>query len=305
MKGLFEQAHPALKLISLIVLMLFFLVVTILIGAAIAVPFVGFDGVAHLLQDISYTEDSLPFLRYFQTLQGLGLFVVPACVAAYLFSQKPWRYLGADRGCQRTSLLWLLGGILLAIPLVNFIGVWNDGMQLPDSWAAVETWMRDKEEVAKGLTELFVSTESFAVLGLNLLMIAVIPALGEELIFRGIFQRVFTQWSKNLHVGVWVAAFVFSAMHMQFYGFVPRLLLGALLGYVYAYSGNIWYAVWVHFINNGFAVVLYFLAAKEVISDQLDTLGTSNVWTPLFTGFIGAAMFYSFFRAQKLPRALR
>lgn len=302
MKGLFEQIHPGLKLISLVVLMLFCLAVTMVIGSVIAVPIVGVDGVLDGLQQISYTKESLPFLRYFQTLQGLGLFVLSGFTAAYLFNSKPLNYIGVNKTSRTLSMSWLLAGIILSIPLVNYIGFVNESMQFPESLGAVEEWMRGKEEVAKHLTELFVSTDSYVILLLNIVMIAAIPAVGEELIFRGIMQRIFKDWSHNIHVAVWAAAFVFSAMHLQFYGFIPRLLLGALLGYIYAYSGNIWYAIWVHFINNGFAVFLYFLAAKGIVVDDIDSLGTTNIWMPVCTGILGGIMFYQFFKEQKLLR---
>lgn len=303
-KGLLEQVHPVFKLISLIVIMLFTLALTMLVGAGVAIPFWGMDTVSEGFQNIQFTEDSLPFLRYFQILQGLGLFVFPALLTAWLISRNPMKYLGATKGCNHRSMLVLMGGIILLIPLINYIGVLNESMNLPDSLESIEAWMRSKEDMAKELTNLFVGTDSISMLFINIVMIAIIPAVGEELIFRGLIQRIFSVWSRNIHVAVWGTAFVFSAMHLQFYGFIPRLLLGALLGYVYAYSGNIWYAIWVHFINNGFAVILYFLAAREIVPREIDTIGIdSGIGVPIFTSLLGGLMFYSYFKEQYLLKA--
>ncbi len=100
----------------------------------------------------------------------------------------------------------------------------------------------------------------------NLLVMALIPALGEELIFRASVQQMLVQWFKKPHVAVIITAVFFSAVHVQFYGFLPRLLLGLLLGYVYFFTGNLWYAILLHFINNAFTVCIYFMAGKGVFN---------------------------------------
>jgi len=107
-------------------------------------------------------------------------------------------------------------------------------------------------------------------------MIGLLPALGEELLFRGILQRLFSEWTRNIHAGIWISAVLFSAMHMQFYGFIPRMMLGALLGYLLAWSGSLWLPVIAHFINNASAVVLTYLFSKNVIELDADKIGTGD-----------------------------
>jgi hypothetical protein len=110
----------------------------------------------------------------------------------------------------------------------------------------------------------------------NLVLVAIIPAIGEELVFRGVLQKLFGEWTKNKFMGIWISAILFSAMHLQFYGFIPRMLLGALLGYSLLWTGSIWIPILGHFVNNAFAVLLTYLEQRGKISSSIETLGTSS-----------------------------
>ena len=107
-------------------------------------------------------------------------------------------------------------------------------------------------------------------------MVAVLPAIGEELLFRGIVQRMFVRITKNIHWGIWISAILFSAMHMQFYGFIPRMLLGALFGYLLVWSGSMWLPILGHFLNNGIAVVATFLIHNKQLSPEVETYGSTS-----------------------------
>lgn len=299
MKGLLHSIHPILQLLSALIIMILVMFVTVFVGVLISIPFAGSEAVLLVFQNASLIPENLSILRYLQILQGIGLFIIPGLLSAYLFSYNPKKYLGLEGRIVGLNLLWILGAMICIIPLINYIGFLNESIKLPDFLAAAEEWMLVKEEVAKQLTMMFVKTDSVLILAVNIVMIAVLPAIGEEFIFRGLFQRIFIDWSRNIHVGVWTAAFLFSAMHMQFYGFMPRLLLGALLGYVYVYSGNIWYAIWLHFINNGAAVLLYFLSASHIIDQDVDAIGADgNLFLSLLWATLGTFFLIQFFRKQ-------
>jgi membrane protease YdiL (CAAX protease family) len=107
-------------------------------------------------------------------------------------------------------------------------------------------------------------------------MIGIIPAIGEELLFRGVIQRIFTEWTKNIHWGIWISAILFSALHLQFYGFVPRAILGAIFGYLLVWSGNLWLPVLAHFINNTVAVIAYYFYGEGILSVDPDKIGTNS-----------------------------
>ena len=125
---------------------------------------------------------------------------------------------------------------------------------------------------------------------INLLMIAIIPAIGEEFFFRGLLQRIFSNWVRNTHWGIIISAFLFSAIHMQFYGFFPRFLLGAMFGYLFVWSGSLWLPVLAHFINNSLAVIAYYLVSIRVLDEKVVNIGSSSYFMPitficlLFTG---------------------
>ena len=136
--------------------------------------------------------------------------------------------------------------IITISPLVE----WNMNMEFPDFLKGVESWARDAEDKAAELTKAMTSFESVGDLVLGLIVIALLPAIGEELVFRGLFQNEFFRGSGNIHLSIWLAAIIFSAIHLQFYGFVPRLLLGALFGYLYYWSGSLLIPMFAHFVNN-------------------------------------------------------
>src|SRR5690606_9694418 len=128
---------------------------------------------------------------------------------------------------------------------------------------------------------------SYSALAINLLMIAIIPAIGEELLFRGGIQNIFYKWFKNPHIAIWAAAILFSAIHVQFYGFIPRMLLWALFGYLLVWGKSIWYPIIGHFINNGSAVVTAFIYQQQGKSiDELDKGDTFPM-----AGYIFSAIF--------------
>ncbi|MFM9008839.1 MAG: lysostaphin resistance A-like protein [Bacteroidota bacterium] len=212
-------------------------------------------------------------VRLIQTLSLLGSFLVPALLSAWLFSEDNRTFLGIETLPRLSQMLLVPVLFLCAVPFINWMMSINHGIHLPDSLKAVEDWMRTTEESAARLTELLVSGTSASDLVLNLFVIAVIPGIAEEFLFRGVLQRQFALLSGNRHAGIWLTAFLFSALHMQFLGFIPRFFLGALLGYLYAWSGSLWLSVFAHFCNNAFAVILTWAFAAGYIQLNPDTWG--------------------------------
>ena len=159
-------------------------------------------------------------------------------------------------------------------------------MQLPESLAGLEQWMKELEMRATSLTESFITYTTIAGFLANLLILAILPALGEELIFRGILQPGLTSILRNRHLAIVVTALLFSAMHMQFYGFLPRFLLGLLFGYFFLWTKNIWTAIWAHFLNNATAVIMAFLADRKITSIDYEKFGqTSGTFVVIASAF--------------------
>ena len=127
------------------------------------------------------------------------------------------------------------------------------------------------------------------------------PAIGEEFFFRGVLQRLFSEWFRNAHVAIIVTAFIFSAIHFQFYGFIPRFLLGLFLGYMFYWSGTLWLPIIIHFINNGLAVLVAFLAARGLLNVDFETFGSSENWFVNVSSIvIISALIFLLFRLRKI-----
>lgn len=229
--------------------------------------------------------NNMVVMKWLQLIQTAFTFVLPAFLLAHFVGQGV-SYLKFTP--IRSSLMWL-GVILLmplALPAVNWLKSLNDLVVLPHFMSGVELWMQQMEHQSELLTEKFLSVSSYSALALNLLVMAAIPALGEELFFRGILQTVLGE-KLNRHLAVWITACIFSAIHLQFYGFLPRFLLGAALGYLFLFSGSIWASIVAHFINNALAVLLFFLTFNGYLTFDMDALGTQNTW---WLGFLSLTL---------------
>ena len=217
--------------------------------------------------------DSIKVLKFIQTISTIGMFIVPAFVIAYFFDQHPLNYLSIDKKINFASALLVVIALIVALPLINYLGELNSHLSLPSFLSGIEKWMKDSEDKAAELTKGFLEMHSASDLIFNVFMIALLPAIGEELLFRGIIQRIFSEWSKNVHVGIWISAILFSAMHMQFYGFLPRMMLGGLLGYLLLWSGSLWLPIIAHFVNNASAVIFTYLFSEKIITEDPDKIG--------------------------------
>lgn len=301
LKESFRTVSPFGKLlISLFVILTGFLVFFLLSLVVARLAFsVGLSDLPAAMNPDS--GGNIGLMKFFQITQSLGMFVVPPLVLAWLFGKSTGSYLGLNRSPSPESLFLLFFIMISALPLINLGVEINSQLRLPEWLSGLEQSMKNAEEQAQKLTELFLDVRSPAGFALNLLMIALIPAIGEELLFRGIVQRLFTEWTKNAHWGVWIAAILFSAMHVQFYGFLPRMLLGALFGYVMLWSGNMWMPVFLHFVNNAATVSLYFFLGKETMSQQVDAVGTTDspAYWVLLGAFFTAALLYVFYRTER------
>lgn len=215
-------------------------------------------------------------LKFIQLFNSLGLFVLPPFLFLLYYKQEPLKYLQLKIGVNGRTIFFLLLIYMISIPGMEWLIKFNGQLSLPESLQGLETWMRDAEERAKELTTVFLSMDGIGDLIVNLLIIAIIPAIGEELIFRGVLQKQIQKWSSNGHLAVWIAAFVFSAIHLQFYGFLPRLLLGALFGYYYLWSNNLWVPIIAHFINNATAVVISYSTGTTNTDVELEAMNRAG-----------------------------
>ncbi len=272
--------HPVVQLTALIGIGIIALIVVMLIGILSGALIWGPDFTSSMLHSGQQTQN-VAYLKYMQLLSHLGMFVFPALIFAKLTAGNVHSFF-----CGRNKNTFLLVFTAIAMlvssfPLINLLTGWNATFTLPESLASTEDWMRRTEDEATAITTLFMKTTSVEGLIVNLLLLAVIPALGEELIFRGILQKVLIRWFRSGLAGWVVTAIIFSAIHMQFYGFLPRLWLGLLLGYMVLRSGKLLPAILVHFANNGFMVLSYYLFENGWISINPESIGNYNEDLPM------------------------
>jgi uncharacterized protein len=208
---------------------------------------------------------NLNLIKMVQIISSVGMFVIPALVYAKL-QNKDW--LGYLKIIPVPTYLALLTIVIMfaASPALEYTTLLNKGMKLPSFLKEVEAWMLQQELKMEFLTKKFIVMNSFSSLLVNLLMLAIIPAFGEELIFRGGFQPIFTRWFRNYHVAIWLTAIIFSSIHFQFYGFLPRMFLGALFGYLFVWSGSLWLPILGHFLNNALAVFTAYWYQQQGLS---------------------------------------
>ncbi len=265
---MFRNSTPGLKLtlsaLTVVVTALF----VFLLGILLAVPL--FDLNYFTQSDLSAVQNSLSVQKYFQIISSLGIFVIPAFLAAVLLENRPLEFLSVNQSPRLYGVILATFSMYFLLPLIERLAVWNAGIELPEALAEIEAWMKSTEAAAMELTQEFMRMESTSDLILNLVMIALLPALGEELLFRGVIQQYLQKMWKNPHLAIWITAILFSLLHFQFYGFFPRMILGAFMGYLFWYSGSIWLAILAHLINNGTAVVYYFFNQDELQLSALE-----------------------------------
>jgi membrane protease YdiL (CAAX protease family) len=267
--------------------------------AALGIYGISLSQLQTLLNDFS-NPSAISVLKLIQTVSTIGTFILPAFLIAWLFDSQPMNYLALSKKVSFSSIILVVVALISALPLINFLGDLNSRMSLPSFLGGVERWMQASEEEAAKLTKSFLEMHSVSDVLFNVFMIALLPALGEELLFRGIIQRIFSEWSKNVHIGVWISAVLFSAMHMQFYGFIPRMMLGALLGYLLVWSGSLWLPIIAHFVNNASAVIFTYLFNKQMMAVDPDKVGTENDYRAvLISVLLTGALLWLFYKKER------
>ncbi|MCH6199665.1 CPBP family intramembrane metalloprotease [Aquiflexum sp. LQ15W] len=173
------------------------------------------------------------------------------------------------------TLVIMIGSVLFNSLLID----WNAKIVLPEFLSELEQMMRSKEDELMGLTKYLTDFENVGEFLMGVLVIGVLAGIGEEFLFRGVLQPKLHLFTGNAHVAIWLSAFIFSAIHFQFYGFFPRMMLGAVFGYLYLYSGSLVYPIIGHILNNTFTVILVYLDKLGKIEFNIDE--TDQVSIPI------------------------
>lgn len=296
LKGKYEQSHWAIKVLQWV-------------GCVLLLSMFAAGSIFFFEQPLSINA-----LKWVQFIQSTAMFLLPPLCMAYLWSKQPLEWLNVkdERLKGKGESLWAVMLMLVALPAINLLGHLNQQMTLPAFLEPLEQWMKTSEESAKVLTEQFLNVTTFSGLIINLLLMALLPAVAEELTFRGVLMNFFevkgerlNAKGKRTHLAIWCSAILFSAIHMQFYGFVPRMLMGALFGYMLVWTGSLWIPILMHFTNNAMAVILYFVALREGWDmEQVDAIGTNDtLWLGIISMVITIVGIYAFRRSTTMSNA--
>jgi len=257
-----EEINPFLQLLLLLFYALLGGFVFGLLAIVIILIINGLGMVSNLELLLSGDPKFITEFKIIQILSSIGTFILPPIALALTEGKKVTQFYSFKK--PQTLLIFLVLTIMIvSMPFMEWTVLINQKMVLPDYLKDVEQWMKEKEDAAMKITIQLITVRSNFDFIINLIMIAVLPAIGEELMFRGGVQRSLTKAFNSPHLAIWLTAIIFSAIHVQFYGFIPRMLLGAGFGYLYFYSGSLWYAMLAHFINNAYAVCAAFYMQKH------------------------------------------
>jgi membrane protease YdiL (CAAX protease family) len=242
------------------------------------------------------------YLRMF--VQGIGhvfTFLVPAILFWHIFENKRREDFSRSK-LSGVSSVWIsIAIIFFLIPVNHQIIDWNQNIQLPGIFK-VEGWLSAKEEEKTSLTQGLLRIESLSKLLVALMVFALIGPVGEEFLFRGVLQTKFNDWGLSPNKSIWFAATIFSLIHFQFYGFFPRLLIGALFGYLFLWSGNIWIPVVAHIVNNALFVLTEFTYQKWPFLRRYIEIIADN-WVSFLISFTLSVYVLYLFRKQNLNPA--
>lgn len=273
--ALLAGLRPAEKFLFSVVILFILGLAFQFLGAFLAAWIYGFR-VSDVLalgayDDANYVAAS----KLIQMLGSVGTFIIPAFLFSYLFEGQLFSYYKFRNPTGAIPMFLVILMMISVIPFINYMAEINLKMEIPIR--ALDQLLRSLESSAEEMMVAFTATKSISGLLVNLLMIGVIAAVGEELIFRGLMQRLMTQMLKNPHVAILITALLFSAFHFQFFSFLPRFVLGLILGYLMYYGQSIWYPILAHFVNNAMGVIYYYFNSRGSADDMLEEIGTSTL----------------------------
>lgn len=286
-----SDRHPAASLIYILfVVAVGFMIIGPSLGLLIASLFYEGD----LFSDfngILFNRSNPQLFTALMIVQGIagiiGLIVLPLMYLKAIEHKSIGVLFRKEASLPVTAIMLAATGTCFTIAISPVIE-WNMNLDLPDFLSGFERWARQKEielmEVTRFLTT-FSSTSDFLI---GLFVVAVIPGIGEEFVFRGLVQNELHRGTNNIHIAIWVSALLFSSMHMQFFGFVPRMLLGALFGYLYYWSGNLAVPMLAHFFHNGLTLVLLYTYQQGITT--LDPESNEAAPLPLVLGCVAAVV---------------
>ncbi|GMO33587.1 MAG: hypothetical protein Pg6B_03930 [Candidatus Azobacteroides pseudotrichonymphae] len=272
LKGRFEQSSVVTQFLILVFTTIAGLTMTSIMSSIILIMKFG-------TESLMIVRESPEWMKNMQFFQTIGVFIFPAIICAWLFSDNYKSYLHIDTAFQGSIIGLVMLSILVIIPFLNGIYVFNQQMVFPKCLNGLEAWMKNYEKLSQNVIERMLYVYRWQDLVSNILIVCIFTAIGEEFIFRGILQNLLNRFIKNQYLVIWIVAILFSIVHLQFYGFLSRMLLGAYLGYLLYYTGNIWISILAHFMNNFLGVInSYIFQDNPKMVERINNIGSGTTW---------------------------
>lgn len=229
---------------------------------------------------------SIEAQKWLQFCSVVGTFLLPPIICAYLWDEdkKPLRWLKMDRGAHWSHFIMGIVIMIAALPAINLMAYFNSLIPMPEQFVTADL-------NAEATIREFLKADNIGLVLLNIGLMALLPAIAEEMTFRGTLQQIL---GNRVHLAIWLTAIVFSAIHMQFLGFIPRMLMGALFGYIFVWTGSLWVPIVMHFTNNAVAIAGYYVLPDT--NNYADTIGAGTTWylglISLILTYLGLLIFY-------------
>jgi uncharacterized protein len=234
-------------------------------------------------------------LKVIQLFTAVGFFIFPPLIFTMFFKKEGWAYLGINKASSFVNYPITIFIMLGALPLINFMVSINEALILPEFLKEFEKILLEAEKQAEQIIEAFLKVDNLSGLVFNIFLIALIPAIGEELFFRGIIQKLMMEWLGKAWLAILFTGIIFSALHFQFYGFLPRMMMGILLGYLFFWTNSLWIPILAHFVNNATAVVLYYFINNGSINKSVEEIGKNQQELPFVLSSLGLLIFLLLF----------
>ena len=269
-KGLYKDKSSFNKIIIFLSLVFISVIIHFLIGTGVIYLFT--DNGLSLIQDQDLSnQESVDYLKLMQLFSGIGLFITPTLLYSYL-TEFDFRFTKISR----QDIILVIAIMMLITPFIALLLEWNMMIPLPE-------WLLHFDVNSEAIVFAFLQMSNYWDLFFTLLVVAVIPGIGEELLFRGYLQQKIGIWTGNIHSSIIITAFLFSAIHFHFQGMFPRFVLGILLGYLFYWSNSLWLPILAHFVNNAQAVIFSYPSFK-VDSGAYSIMSNTKV-DPIFALF--------------------
>ncbi len=292
-----NRIHPVFGVLLALLLAFFGFLIGGVIGVYVCLPFSGitegqlFDALANI--------ELHPELQYVLFVSQAGATLLGLFYAPYIWlriQRLSFTDIFLGPGHNLTYYILTVAIVAVSIGALSAVVYWNQNIHLPESYRWLEELARSYEDRAEVQTRVLTNMDSVGTLLIALLVIAVLPAVGEELLFRGIIQNELYRGTNNIHVDIWFAGFLFSFIHLQFFGFFPRMLLGVLFGYLYHWSGNLWVPITAHFVNNGLQVFLLYLYQQGSFDYDIEKMERAPTGYAIVSGALTTMLLVYFYR---------